>query len=507
MKKNLVAKIKESLSSALPITVIVLILAATIAPVSGEMMCMFLIGAAMLVIGIGLFTLGADTSMMVMGEKIGAGITRTKKLPLILFTCLFIGIMITVAEPDLRVLAEQTSIAENMTLILAVAIGVGLFLVVAFLRIMLKLRLSVLLFVFYLGVFVLALSPLTQNEFIPVAFDSGGVTTGPISVPFIMALGVGLASIRGDKSSQDDTFGLVALCSIGPIVTVLILGAIAGGGGTDDTVAEVINPADTQQVVVGFLHAFPEQFADVALAVAPIVGICLIFQLAMIKMSMKHMKRVIVGFLFTYFGLVIFLTGVNVGFLPMGMTMGEALGGGKFAALLVPIGAIMGYFIVTAEPAVHVLKKQAEDVTNGVISGKTLGLALSIGVGVAVALAMLRVLTGMNILWLIIPGYAFSLIISFFVPPIYTAIAFDSGGVASGPMTATFLLPFAIGACVGVGGNIATDAFGMVTMVALAPLITIQILGFYGKYFKKHAKPAIKYTRDMFLPEEIIDLV
>jgi hypothetical protein len=487
MKQNLYAKIFESLSAVLPVSLIVIVLSMTIVPMSGEMVFLFILGTVLLITGLGLFTLGVDQSMMIMGERVGSGITKTRKVPLIIITCFVIGLFITVAEPDLTVLAEQTPIAENMVLILSVAVGVGLFLTIAFLRTLLKLKLSVLLIVFYVITFGLAMSPLISPDFIPVAFDSGGVTTGPITVPFIMALGLGLTAIRSDKKSEEDTFGLVALCSIGPILTVLILGAINGGASAEPVVAEAITHSNVRQVAGEFLLAIPDELKNVTIAIVPIVALCLLFQLVMVKLKRKEFTSVMIGFGITFIGLVLFLTGVNVGFMPVGLYLGHELGASEFSWLLIPLGALVGFFIVKAEPAVHVLKKQVEDVTQGRISAKSLGNALSIGIAISVALAMTRVLTGVSIIWFLIPGYAFSLIMTFFVPNMFTAIAFDSGGVASGPMTATFLLPFAMGACIGVGGDLAKDAFGMVAMVAMTPLITIQLLGLASRLSTRRA--------------------
>jgi hypothetical protein len=500
MRKNLIAKILESLVSVAPVTLIVLILSVTVCPVSGEMMFIFFIGAIMLVLGIGMFTMGADTSMLIMGEKIGSGIVKTRKLWLVILSCLMIGVLITVAEPDLRVLAEQAPIAENMTLILCVAAGVGVFLLLAFLRILLQWRLSVLLIGLYALVF--ALVPLVPGDFIPAAFDSGGVTTGPITVPFIMSLGLGLAAIRGDKTTMDDTFGLVAMCSIGPILTVLLLGALSGNATMIAEEPHVAQYGDTRAVMNAMLAGLPEQLADVAMAVAPIIVMCMVFQFLLIRMNKDELVKALIGFGFTYAGLVLFLTGANFGFMPIGTYMGQLIATGDFRWLLIPIGAVVGYFIVAAEPAVVVLKQQVEEITEGRISAKSMGVALAIGVAGSVALAMIRVLTGISILWFLIPGYAFSLAMTFFVPKIFTAVAFDAGGVASGPMTATFLLPFAMGACYGLGGNLATDAFGVVAMVAMTPLITIQGLGLIAHI--KAAKAAKAVTVTPMLPEDDI---
>jgi hypothetical protein len=510
MRKNLIEKILESLASVAPVTLIVLILSVTICPVSGEMMFIFFIGAIMLVLGIGMFTMGADTSMLIMGEKIGSGIVKTRKLWLVILSCLMIGVLITVAEPDLRVLAEQAPIAENMTLILCVAAGVGVFLLLAFLRILLQWRLSFLLIGLYAVVF--ALVPLVPVDFIPAAFDSGGVTTGPITVPFIMSLGLGLAAIRGDRSTMDDTFGLVAMCSIGPILTVLLLGAFSGGATMEAGMPSTADYGDgtrtTRDVMNAMLAGLPEQLADVAMAVAPIIVMCMVFQFALIRLNKSDLLKAMIGFGFTYAGLVLFLTGANFGFMPIGTEMGKLLAENDFKWLLIPIGAVVGYFIVAAEPAVVVLKQQVEEITERRISAKAMGLALAIGVAASVALAMIRVLTGISILWFLIPGYAFSLAMTFFVPKIFTAVAFDAGGVASGPMTATFLLPFAMGACVGLNNGdtsrLATDAFGVVAMVAMTPLITIQSMGLIARI--KSAMEAKSAHLPALLPEdEIID--
>ncbi len=490
MKKNLIEKIKESLGSVLPVTAVVFLLMISIVPISGELFFMFFVGTIMLVVGIGLFTLGADTSMIIIGEKIGAKLVKMKKIWLILPVCFVIGVLVTVAEPDLKVLADQTASIDSTVMIWAVGIGVGFFLMLAFLRIFLQIRISTLFIIFYVLVFVFALSPFISNGFIPTAFDSGGVTTGPITVPFIMALGLGLSSIRGDKTSAEDSFGLVAMCSIGPIITVLILGALNGS----EPVQQELTPAGSYESVsesfMEFLKAFPHYFKDVAMAILPILAFFLVFNAVSLRLDKKTLIKIFVGLGFTYIGLVLFLTGANIGFMPIGQYLGQSLASSGFSWLLVPIGMVIGYFIVSAEPAVHVLKQQVETITDGRISAKTLGMSLSLGVSAAVGIGMLRAITGISILWFIIPGYALALIISCIVPPIFTSVAFDAGGVASGPLTATFLLPLSMGACSAVGGDIASDAFGIVAMVAMTPLLTIQILGLISK-FKAAPKAAV----------------
>jgi hypothetical protein len=437
---------------------------------------MFIAGAALLIVGMGFFTLGAEMAMMPMGEGIGVELTRSSSILIALFVSLVMGIIITIAEPDLQVLAQQVPAIPDLALILTVAGGVGFFLVIAVLRIFFAIRLSVLLIIFYLGVFILAY--FTPNNFIPVAFDSGGVTTGPITVPFILSMGVGVASIRGDKHSQDDSFGLVALCSVGPILAVFLLG-IFYNNPSGATVASVQVPlvSTSREVVEHFALELPRSAKDVFLAMGAIIIFFVIFQLVSRRYKRHQIGRIFVGFVYTFIGLVVFLTGVNVGFIPVGQLLGSLLSASPFKWVLVPLGLLIGYYIVAAEPAVHVLNKQVEEITSGAIPQKMMNRGLSIGMAIALAVTMVRILTGLSLMWILIPGYAFALILTFFVPPIFTGIAFDSGGVCSGPMTSTFLLPLAMGTCEGINGDLMKDAFGIVAMIAMTPLIIIQIMG------------------------------
>ncbi len=503
-KKNiLMEKLRESLKSVLPITAIVLALGFTIAPVTPSAMMTFVVGAILLIVGMSLFNLGAEMAMTPMGERIGATLTKTRKLKIIIPICFLIGVIITISEPDLVVLATQVPSIPNNVLIYAVAIGVGLFLVVSLLRVVIGIRLSFLLLGFYALVFILAF--FAPNEFMAVAFDSGGVTTGPMTVPFIMALGVGISSIRSDKHAEHDSFGMVALCSIGPILAVLVLSLVYRPNESIFSLVSVPELANTRDLGVLFLEGLPHYFKEVLIALAPIIGFFFIFQFVSLKLSARALLKYIIGLAYTYFGLALFLTGVNVGFMPVGTEMGQLIGASDLNWLLVPIGMLVGYFIVAAEPAVHVLNKQVESITAGAISQRAMSLSLSIGVSVSIGLAMIRVLTGISIMWFLIPGYAIALILTLFVPRIFTGIAFDSGGVASGPMTATFALPFAMGACVAMGGNVMQDAFGVVAMVAMTPLITIQIMGlFYNiKNRKQDQEPQLPIAEDV---EEIISL-
>ena len=501
MNKILKEKLNEALASVLPITAIVLLLSVTITPMPLETVALFLVGAVLLIVGMAFFQLGTDVSMTPMGEGIGAELPKTKNLFAVIGITLLIGILITIAEPDLQVLAEQVPSIPNMLLIWTVAVGVGLFFVAAVLRTIFRIRLAVLLILLYVCVFVLSI--FVPNDFVSVAFDSGGVTTGPITVPFIMALGVGLASIRGDREAQDDSFGLVALCSIGPILAVLLLGIFYRDGDPGYTPVTMPAVADTRALAGLFVHGLPEYVSEVVTALLPIIAFCLVFQLVSRRFRRMQLEKIGVGFVYTFVGLALFLTGVNVGFMPAGHYLGQQLAESGHSWILVPLGLVMGYFLVIAEPAVHVLNRQVETITNGGISQRAMMLSLSIGVACSVGLAMLRVLTGISIYWMLVPGYLLALAMTFFTPRIFTGIAFDSGGVASGPMTTTFLLPFAMGACEALGGNVLTDAFGVVAMVAMTPLLTIQALGL----IYQHRQNRMEQAAQMVPEEEDDDII
>lgn len=499
-------KLKETLKAVFPIIAIVLLLCFTIAPISPSILLAFLIGAVLLTVGMLLFSIGAELSMTPMGERVGTTMTKSKNLFVMILVSFTLGFIITISEPDLQVLAQQVPSVPNMVLILAVAAGVGCFLVIALLRMLFGIALPHMLLVFYAVVFILAY--FVPEDFLSVAFDSGGVTTGPMTVPFIMALGVGISAIRSDKHAADDSFGLVSLCSIGPIIAVLILGMIYHPESADYVPQSIPNIENSVELWGLFSAGFPTYIKEMAVSLLPIILFFGIFQLVSRDIKKKALIKIIIGLAYTYVGLVLFLTGVNVGFMPAGNYLGQVIAGLPFAWIIVPIGMIIGYFIVLAEPAVFVLTKQVEEITSGAVSAKAMGTSLSIGVSVSIGLAMIRVLTGISIMWFIVPGYAIALLLTFFVPKIFTAIAFDSGGVASGPMTATFLLPFAMGACSKVGGNIVTDAFGVVAMVAMTPLITIQGLGLIYRLKAEHLqKEAVGgLSIDMYGDMEIIEL-
>ncbi len=492
-------KTRESLSAVLPITAIVLIVSVILVPMELGTVVMFLAGAFMLIIGMGLFQLGAEMSMTPLGEGIGARLSKTDKIGVIALIAFIVGVIVTISEPDLQVLAEQVPSIPNEVLILTVALGVGVFLAIAVFRIIFKFSLSTLLIICYS--LLILFSFFIPKEFVAVAFDSGGVTTGPMTVPFIMAVGVGLANVRSDKDAANDSFGLVALSSIGPILTVLILGCFYS---PKETLYSTINIGEvntTQDVVKEFLRFLPVYGKEVLISLLPIAAVFLLFQLFSRRYTKRDMLRISIGLIYTLIGLVLFLCGVNVGFAPLGASFGQELASLNYSWILIPLGALIGFFIVKAEPAIQILNHQVETVTNGSISAKIMDRSMSIGVAVSVGLAMMRILFKIPIWYIIIPGYILALVLSKFVPKIFVGIAFDSGGVASGPMTTTFLLPLSIGVCNAVGGNLMTDAFGVVALVALTPLIAIQIMGLVYQIKTR------KNKNSQELPVDIDDIV
>ncbi len=498
-------KLKEALSSVLPITVIVLILCFFVTPVPTNALMAFILGAVMLTIGFGLFTLGAEMAMITFGEKVGAHMTKTRKIWVIVLIAFVIGVMITASEPSLQVLAEQVPYISTPVLIILVALGVGVFLIVAVLRILFAIRLSYVLMFFYAVVLVLAF--FVPDSFIPVAFDSGGVATGAMTVPFIMALGIGISSIRSDKDAESDSFGLIALALIGPIIAVLLLSFFYNVDSGAYVPPVLPDAKDSVELWRIFTKNIPHQMKQMLIAVAPIVLFFFVFTLLTSKPTKSRFVRVLVGFVYTYIGLVLFLTGVNVGFMPVGSYLGNILAQKETNWIIVPIAMVMGYFIITAEPAVQVLNRQVEEITAGAISRRAMNASLSIGVSLSLGLAMLRILASVSIMWFIVPGYFIALLLTFFAPNLFTSIAFDSGGVASGPLTATFLLPFAIGAAEGTSGDVVASAFGLVAMVTMTPLITIQVMGLYYKLkVSKQVKEQDAVVTTETADEDIINL-
>ena len=486
MLKILLTKLKEAAVSVFPVTAIVVLLNITpLVNFTGTETLVFLLCACALVLGIALFNLGADMAMTPMGEQVGSGLPKSGKFKLLFVICFIMGLFVTIAEPDLSVLASQVKdLINGTTLIVTIGVGVGLFLVLGVARVVFRLHLAHLMTFFYMLLFALASLMLVQGKtaFLPLAFDSGGVTTGPITVPFIMALGLGVSTVLGDRHDKESSFGFIALCSIGPILAVMALGLFAQGE------VQYTLPDYSIENMLGkaLFSTIGHTCKEVLIALLPIAVFFFILQFTLLKLPKTRILQIVIGIFYTFFGLVIFLAAVAVGFMPIGYKMGTELAKQNDFVIVI-FAFLLGLTVVLAEPAIHVLNKQVESVTGGAVSKRSMLLALSIGVGVAIALSVVRVIFGFSVLYYMIPGYFLSLGLSFFVPKLYTAIAFDSGGVASGPLTSSFILPFIIGVCAALQGeaHVLTDAFGLVAMVAMTPLITIQALGFKAVASKK----------------------
>lgn len=498
MIKALWVKLKESAISVVPVALLVLLLNLTpIINLSATESLAFALSALALIIGMALFNLGADLAMTPMGEQVGAGLLKSGKLKLLLAIAFLMGVFVTIAEPDLTVLATQVAgVIDSTALIVTIGVGVGAFLILSILRVIFRLNLAHLMTFFYMFLFAIAALIVSSGKqnFLPLSFDSGGVTTGPITVPFIMALGVGVAGLLGDKHDRESSFGFIALCSIGPILAVALLGLLSQGE-VNYTLADY---SVENNLGSALFQTIAHTGKEVLLALLPIVAFFFILQFTVLKLPKKRILQIIVGVFYTFFGLLIFLSAVSVGFMPIGYTMGTQLANAH-PAVLIGFSFVLGLTVVLAEPAIHVLNRQVETITGGAVKKRSMLLALSIGVGTAITLSVVRVIFSFSILYYLIIGYMLSLGLSFFVPKIYTAIAFDSGGVASGPLTSTFILPFIIGVCSIISGPnaILTDAFGLVAMVAMTPLISIQLLGFKAV--------ATKHIREKIAMRRILD--
>lgn len=469
--------------------VIVLLLGLTAAPLGMNLMIRFLAGGILLIAGLTVFLLGVDIGILPLGEQCGSELTKKRNLPLLLAASFFMGFLVTAAEPDIQVLADQVRsvfpFVDKRLLILMIAAGVGLFITAGLLRTVLHIPLKIILAVSYIIVFILAFSG--PADFVGIGFDSGGATTGPMTVPFIMALGLGVSAVRtksgsAGENSRSDSFGLTGMASIGPVIAVLLYGLTLSHHGADvpSVSSAGLQNAPSQGLSV-FVQVLPYVIKEAALSLLPIVVLFIVFQVSLLHMPPHQVKRMITGFIYSFVGLVIFLTGVNGGFMEAGRRLGSLLGaqasrnGGWWSVLLICTGLLIGAVVVCAEPAVWVLTDQVESISGGTIKRKVLLVFLAAGAAAAIGLAMIRAISGFSLMYILVPGYAAALLLMPFCPKIFTGIAFDSGGVASGPISSTFVLSFTLGASQAAGKS--GDVFGVIALIAMMPLIAIQILG------------------------------
>lgn len=502
MNKLLKEKIKEAIRAVLPLTIVIMVVLLVLDNENKvNDIIMFSIGSLLLMIGLVIFNIGALQSMMEISREIGSYITKKRKIWLIILVGIIIGLLITISEPSVWVLGDQfEAFVNKYILIIVISIGVAIFLVIALLRLVFNIRLNILLMILYTILFSLAIAAELSGagNFLPVAFDSGGVTTGPMAVPFVISLGLGVLSTGVIKNQSDESFGMVGVVSVGPIIAVLILGLIFKN----------VPPAAIEaEVILSFKDYILMYLKDMGIAILPFVFFFFVFQIFAFKFPKERVIKVLIGFLMTYIGLVIFLVGASVGFVSVGRYLGEIIAGFDHQWLLIVFGIIFGFVIVAAEPSVIVLVGQVQDVTDGRINRKIMIIAMSIGVSAAVGLAMVRIVYDISIWYFIVPGYLIAIILSFIVPKLFTGIAFDSGGAVSGALTSTFLVPFALGAANIIYPNnndkLLTNAFGLVAFVAMAPLITIQVVGLLFKIKQKHQHKAASKDEVINLEDEV----
>lgn len=474
-------KFREVLMAVLPITIIVAILNYSLTPLGTHLFLRFLAGAVLIVVGLSIFLLGVDIGITPIGNHMGSSIAKTNKLWIVVIAGLILGFAISVAEPDLHILAQQVeSITsgniEKITIVIVVSAGIAIMLSLGFVRIVFNMALNRILTALYLLVFLLAY--FTPGEFLAISFDASGATTGAVTVPFILALAVGVSALKKDsKASEIDSFGMVAIASAGAIIAVMIMGIVSK---TEKLTGSLpVTDISSISIMAPFAERLPVVAEEVILALFPVVIIFAIFQKVSFKLSQRAVRRILTGLVFSFAGLVLFLTGVNGGFMEVGSIIGRKLAMFDSSFYLVSVGFILGLVTVLAEPAVYVLTHQIEEVTSGYVRRSLVMGTLSLGVGAAVALAMINILSpGISLWHFLLPGYIISIAMSYYVPRLFVGIAFDSGGVASGPMTATFVLAFAQGAADAVeNASVLADGFGVIAMVALTPIISLQLLG------------------------------
>lgn len=476
----LLEKFKDVLSSVVPIILIVLVLSFTLVPLESDMLIKFLLCGAIIIIGLCLFLVGTDIGVYRMGEVMGRNAVKANNRLLVFLLGVLFGFVISIAEADLLILANQVSAVTNGLLspyliVIVVSLGVGIMIGIGFLRILLDKSMSNMFIIFYLIIFGLFF--FVSEEFQAISFDASGATTGAMTTPFILALGMGVSKMKSSTHREEDSFGLVGAASAGAIWPVMLMSLILGLSNLTGS-ADAFVPAEG--IIGPIISIFPGIFLESLVAISPIVILFVLFNLFWFKEKGNDVKVILIGMIIAFVGLVLFLVGVNAGFMDIARIVGDTLARYDSKILLPIIGFIIGMVVVLAEPAVYVLSNQVEDVTAGSIPRKLILASLSIGVAIAVSISMLKVMNEGVKLWMfLVPGFMISLVMSKFIPPIFVGIAFDSGGVASGPMTATFVLALMQGVASAIPhADVLVDGFGVIAMVAMMPILTISILGF-----------------------------
>lgn len=475
--------------SIVPIVLLVLLFHFTgLNVLDGNELTLFLLGSLFMLFGSSLFTHFAEISMTEIGSEIGNSLSKSKNIQFIIVVAFLLGFIFTIAEPDLRILADQTPL-DSYTFVIIVAAGVGIMFILGTLRILLNLNLRIILLLCYGITFMLCLLINDPSENIPIIFDAGGSVTGSISVPLILAIGIGLSS-RKSNSKENATFGLSGIISLGPLLIMAIMFIFVKSGNSS-----VDKPVDTSNIgsVIGgyFLSSLTESL----IAVAPIIGFYILYGLFILKLKFKQIFKTLTGFIIIIVGLILFLAGANIGFLTIGQTIGknfainETSGNNGIIWMLVFV-TITGLIIAFAEPSIKILSKDIEDMSEGSIKKRNILIALSISIALAILASFLRIIYKFDLVYILIPGYILVFIFMFLVDDKYIGIAFDSGAVCSGTLTAAFILPIAIGFATGMNyseQDIVSSSFGILSLVAMVPILTIEFIGMQSKVKQKLA--------------------
>lgn len=485
-------KFKEVISSVFPIVGLVLLLHFTFLPIPSALLIRFLIGSGFVTIGLTLFLIGVDIGITPLGDYTGHALAKSNRLWVVLTGGLVLGFFVSIAEPGLMVLANQVSqvasgIISNMMILMVVSLGLAILLAFGFVRIFYALPLYIVLLVLYGIIFVLSL--FTSKEFLAIAFDASGSTTGILAVPFILSLSAGISKLKKDsKASEKDSFGLVAIASVGAILAVLLLDIFTDVSSFSTDVS--LSPIQAGVIFEPFVNLLGASLGESFISILPLGVILLALQKFVFKLKKRELRKLLTGFGFAFVGLFIFLIGINAGFMEVGIYLGSSLVVSEHKFVPVLIGFALGVLTILAEPAVYVLTRQIEDVTSGYVKRIAVLIPLALGVGLAVALSILRILIPQIQLWhYLLPGYLACCGLMFLTPKLFVGIAFDAGGVATGPMTATFILAFTQGAAfMFEQADLLVDGFGMIAMVAMMPIITLQLLGVLFAYRTKQRK-------------------
>lgn len=487
----LTEKFYEVLQSVIPTYIIVLLIYLFVIDIPLSILLSYTIGTIVVLLGLTIFLTGVDIGISPIGKHMGKGIAKSNKLSIVIIAGFVLGFLIAASEPSVIVLGEQLEMISNgvidgFGIVMVVSVGLAIMIVLGLIRIVYNWNLKLILTISYLFIFAMAI--FTTDEFISIAFDASGATTGAITVPFILALSSGVAELkRNAKSSSEDSFGLVAIASAGAIMAVMIQNFVRPAG--DLTGSLDIQIASDVNIFSRYANVFLTQAVEVFITLVPIVLLFWIFQKKRLTIGKSQLSRIYKGCVYVYVGLVLFMTGVNAGFMDMGSVVGYTLGSDGMYVQLSIIGLILGVVTILAEPAVNVLTHQIEAVTSGAIHRRPVLVSLCIGVGLAIFLAILRMtIPGLELWHMLLPGYIIALGLQFIVPNVFVGMAFDAGGVATGPLTATFILAFVQGAAEAIPtASVLQEGFGMIALVALMPILTLQLLGFIYQMKRKRA--------------------